>query len=311
MQRRVFDYRSGGKFVVAAFILMWAIGFGYGAVVTPLTSYTINNQPATIDQARTLQVITLGIAITVGALVLWTVLWVLNTKIVIDGEDIRYYNWLGRVTLHSTSNRIMLIPDDSRPSGTKYMTEAGEIKIRTQINNYGALLSILNNARYGFQHWDQRQRKHATYHPSPMTFTYRWTFMHFFSFLWLGVLLFFASLEAGVWGPRPGGMSPAALYTVLLVFSIPGIWLQMTGWVERIVIGPDGIKWIDWTGKTRMSSPFDDIEGSDTSSTYSGNGVRSESLQVYTDHGTIQASSYLQSYSLLKHEIDRVVQSRA
>ncbi len=309
MQKQVFNYRSGGLAFVIGFLFLWAFGFGYGAWATPLTNFTINDRPATLQEAQTMQVVGIAISILVGILAMWLVLWTLNTRTEIDGEEIRCINWLGRVTLHSTSNRVMLIPDDSRPSGTKFMTEAGEIKVRKMMNGYGALVSLLNNARNGFQHWDQRARKAVTYHPPAMRFDYRWSIMHWFSFLWLGIIGFMLLLATGLVGPPSSGPPPALVVVLLLLFAIPGVWMQLTGWVERIEIDPTGIRWIDCLGRVRVTSTLEDIEDTDVNVSY-GRNSRMETYRIFTDHGTIQATNSLQNYSALQREIDRILQSR-
>lgn len=241
----------------------------------------------------------------------------LNARVEIDGEEIAWYDWRGKLRVKAFSRDVESVDYVTSIVGRKTCwveTANGLIKFSTEIGNFGLLKSLLMEAKDGFSNWEVRHTLAfpGSYQPAERSFNYRWSYLHFFSFMWLGVigLMLFVALFIG---PLNGTKetTPFFMYVVLFLFALPGVWMQMTGWIEKISIGPAGIVWINWQGKVKIQASLDDIISLETQRVSNDGGPDAETLRVFTKQGTISAMSYLKGYKDLKAEIQKVLDSRA
>jgi hypothetical protein len=308
--KRVFNYRSSGAFILIAFLLLWGGGFGGFPLLAKDAQYEVNYRPATPSQAEAMKwaFMAIGSLVFIGGLFL--VVRTTNERIEIEGEEVRWFDWLGREKVRAPSSEVVSLLDGD--SNNSVETSHGKIKFSRYINDAGLLRSILSQAHHGFSGWTARNvgRSVGSYIPAELTCGYQWTYLHFFSFLWLAVLGFMFVMSFSL-GPADGPKhaAPWFMYAIVAVFAIPGVWMQLTAWNEKITIGPDGLRWKDCLGRNRVGVPLAEIISFDTQ-WVRGENSSSEQLRIFTAEGTVSASSYLRHYYDLKAELDRVIRSR-
>lgn len=118
----------------------------------------------------------------------------------------------------------------------------------------------------------------------------------------MGGLLYATILIAR--GEIPGIDYPLPMLLGLIPIYAVATWLQMTGWNEQITLGPTGIEWRDWKGKTRVSATLDDI----TSIQHLPG--RAKMIVIETKRGQIKTSMYIRGYGQLGESVKRVVEER-
>lgn len=318
MPGREFNYRSpnfrGGPLVLALF---GAPFVGVGLYTTLVGGIPINGQPAT-----RLQDALFGAVFGVAGLGVWawaTRLWLTwrNERIEISESQVVWSDWRGR-------ERLRCARDPSRgvsvarpnPRGAKYIAKfpAGQLEFSNMLGDFVLLKLILelpatdSDPAAGYPSIKLPKPKFV---PQTQTFSYRFGALYIFSFVWIALILTFAiAFAIGGFAPRPGAPVDAgfaALFLgVLALFLLIGVWMQLTGWNERIDLGPSGIEWTDFRGQSKVRASIDDILDVDEAS----NGNASW-LKITTAQGVVQASSNLRGYSELRAEVQHVVSSRA
>jgi hypothetical protein len=239
-----------------------------------------------------------------------TLLWWLTARVVVTDDEILNYDWLGRERVRARRNSVRVrweMPDeDGRVKGL-VSTDAGTIRIHGGIRGYPLLRDILENPHLPLDHvGGVAQTSTPRYVPAARTYRYRWSYLHLFSFIWLAALGFIFSVPLG----NPSMMENMSLSGQVeslvgggAVVAL-GLWMQLTGWVERIRLDADGIEWIDWKGKSRVRASLAQITHMDEE------GGEVGSLRIYTTQGTVRASSYLWGFSHLRQEVRQVLESK-
>jgi hypothetical protein len=294
VERRTFNYRSGGLWFVTAFLWIWAGGWLWGVGSSwSNPRVTVNDRLVEGQEAMGYLFVFLGIGLAVAGIAVATLLYVVNCRIEIAHEFISWYNFLGRLKVRGTLGSARITEAAGQFSKAVIETDGGDIDVRYGLNDYGMLFSLLTG-RGSLE--GEAPKSPPGFVPASSSYDYRWTYLHFFSFLWLGVIGFMAAM-----GLRPETKGKEAMFA-LIPFAAIGVWMQLTAWFERIELGPDGIRWIDWRGKTRVSARLDQIVSTDVV-----RGDRSASLQIHTTVGTIRASSQLRGGETLMSQVDRVI----
>ena len=309
MEQQVFRYRSGGSWALIVFLLIWGGGATIMPNLTPQSNVTVNGHPASSGEAVAFKVVftLLGILALVGAA--RTFLSWLNERIEVEGESLQWIGWNNRVKLECRSDQIKEVTKSTQTS-VVFETTVGPLKVGKEIDNFGTLRLMLENAKDGFVGWKDRLFAGIRGHYIPPTIAgnYRMSSYMFFSVVWLGLIFAFLYASFAL-GSSSNQATPWPVYLVIAVFALPGIWMQMTCWNETISLGPEGIKWIDFRRRTRVDTPLDRIFSFETQ-LVQGSHSSSTQLKIYTDQGTIGAMSYLSNFDQLKSELQKVIDSR-
>lgn len=308
MEQRTFNYRSPSSLFGFGFLLLWSTGFGAGGVDVLITGQvTINDRPGTPAEAATR-----GIVMVVAALVgffaaIRLLLTYLNERIVVGDGMIRWYDWRGAEK--ASGELAYAEPLRERP-GMNGLIRASvkvgerEIRFNKTLEGYGILKELLTPSTDAGK--PDLPAEKPTYTPAYGVYRYRGGIQHLFSFIWIGGVV---AMSVGVLaiGRQDSG---AYLFFVLLVpFLALGIWMHAASWIERIELGPEGIKWVDWKGAVRVEAPLNEIVTLDETRSSNEDGV-TWFLRIYTKRGAVKASSYLRPYSKFKAEIQAVLNSR-
>lgn len=290
MEARIFNYRSGGLAFVVGFLWVWAGIWNFGVVSTwSNLKVAINHRPASPKEAVAFQWISLVFGIAAGALAIFGLCYLLFCRIEVAHGYISWYDWRGKLRMRSPVEHTRVDEMNERSVKAYIDTAHGTITVRSGLNDYGLLRHVLAG--------DAVLAPYEGFVPPKTVFHYRLSYLHVFSFIWLGAVGFMG------YSALTDTHQNARWFALALVpFALIGIWLQLTGWVERILIGPDGLTWIDFLGRTRVRAQLNQIVSTDVSS-----GRRGASIQIHTTVGTIRASSYLWHWRELMATADRVV----
>jgi flagellar biogenesis protein FliO len=316
MQKITADYRSGLAYVVVGFLFVWSIiwsGAAMNGLVSESQNVTINGRQATQHEAFLMQAafFLIGIVVFIGAICL--LLMTLNRKVVLDGQEFTSYTWKGKIQLQTSLSQILSVKESAMGNGVKKYTVSttqGEITLDSTMRNAFALKQALENS--------QSQSEVLTkpvipvfaggvlpfspFVPAERTFRYLFSGFHLFSFIWIGALI--AGGRSAFFDPKTQGTQAIPGILGILCFMLPGVWMQMTGWTERIKLGPDGIEWIDWKGKLRAKATLDQIREINIMT------GKSRSMQIETDNGSVKASGDLWGFGNLKKDVERVIETR-
>lgn len=289
-ESRVFNYRGGGPAFVVCFLWIWACGWLYGVISNwSNPKVMINNRPATPDEAVVLMWVSLVIGIAVAILAIVALGYILFCRIEVEHGYISWYDWRGKLKVRSTVEHTRLDEMNERSVKAYIDSPDGTITVRNGLNDYGQLKHMLDG--------DQPLRPYQGFLPPATAYHYRFSYAHVFSFVWLGAVGFMA------YSALTDKQQDARWFALALIpFAAIGVWLQLTGWVERIIIGPQGFVWIDCFGRTRVRAQLNQLVSTDVSESR-----RSASLQIHTTVGTIRASSYLWNWRHLLSMAERVV----
>lgn len=285
MDRQVFHYRTGGAYGVIGFLLFC----GGLCIASALFCWNnpearVNDMPGTSPEARTILsgAIAVGLVVLAGAAAL--IVTSKNSRIEVGNGEIVWFDWLGREKVRGVVRGAKLQKGENpSDNNIQLITNGGIINAYDALDDLGRLNALLRR-----ENGEVDAPRATSYIPSERTFSYRWTYLHFFSLVWC--------IGAGIYMPL--------LALVGLPFLGIGVWLQLTGWRERISLGPDGITWIDFLGRTRVQARLDQIREVIRSKDDEGY----SSLRVVTDEGTVQAASYLKGFNALHKEAKRVVE---
>lgn len=316
MEKITADCRVGILYIVMGFLLVWSIGFAGGGIYSLATGNqhaTINDRLATPQEAMTMSAIgtVIGLAVLIGAICL--LMYILNRRVMLEGNEIAAFNWKGVLEVKTNLDQILSIKEDGSLEGVKKFlvkTSQGDFKFDSSMRNYFALKKAMEESQ-GAQFEAPKAvpvfsggvLPLSPFIPKERTFRYTFGYMHLFSFVWVGAIFWMA--HGILTTPTsPGSSPPAVMLVGLLFFLAPGIWMQMTGWIEQIRLGPDGIQWIDWKGKTRAKATLDQIRE------IIMNRGETSSIQIETDNGSVKASSYLWGFGNLRTDVEKVIESR-
>ena len=130
--------------------------------------------------------------------------------------------------------------------------------------------------------------------PESTIYRYRFGVLHWCNwFSWLVVL----------YNVRRSIQQPSKDWVIFAALIIGLIWLEIRCWVERIEIGPEGIKWVDWKGSILVQAPIDQIGGIVRKGT-----ARSCRFEILTTNGIIHGNPSIRNFYRLVSEIDNLVQ---
>lgn len=256
----------------------------------------------------------IGLTVLLGAV--YILLSSTISRIEIEGEEIRWFDWKGKVKVQARSDEIMGIEGGSLSSestGCTILTRNGNIKVVSSVNDLGLLRLIIRNAKNGFTAWESTVRGPfpGQYIPPEREYNYRVSPYMPFGFMITGVIgfLFYKSFSLGsLDGPKVS--APLWLQGFLILFGTPGYWMLLTFWNEKIILGPDGIRWQKWSGK-QLAVTLDQVIDFDYKKTRSSrSGATSEVFRIFTPKGTIAFSSAMGDFNKLKEEIEKLVASR-
>lgn len=237
-------------------------------------------------------------------------------RIEVEGEEIRWFDWKGKLKVKARSDEIVGIEGGSlspESTGCTILTQNGSIEVASSVNDFGLLRLIVRNAKNGFSSWENTVRGPflGQYVPVEREYNYRVSSYMPFGFIITGVIgfLFYKSFSLGpLDGPKVS--APFWLQGFLLLFGTPGYWMLLTFWNEKIVLGPDGIHWQNWSGK-KLDVSLNEVIDFDYKKTRSSkSGTTSEVVRIFTSKGTIAFSSAMGDFNKLKHEIEKLVASR-
>lgn len=282
-------------YAVIGFLAIWSIGW-LTAVATSWGSpnATINDRPATPDEARLMLWGMLGIGLLIASGTLAMIGYALNTRVEIGNGEIREFDWRGRLKVRGSLKSAVIGAGGENQA--KIETDGGAITVSTSIKNYGELKTIVEDKTMAAV--EGKRFPVSRYVPTFQVFRPRWGQMHLSSFVWIGTLLYMGSKSIDDSGP---GVFELALF----VFLLPGIWMQLSGWVERISLGPEGIEAIDFLGRSRVRASLEEIVEGETVK-----GSESSSVQIHTLRGTVSAGSGYWKKGKLLEEVRKVVAGR-
>ncbi|HLK15486.1 MAG TPA: hypothetical protein VKT78_11840 [Fimbriimonadaceae bacterium] len=318
MGSRVFSYRKSGIPVGAGLLLL----FGAPFVSIGLYSIFVGGIPINNHEATRLEDAEFGAVFALAGMLLWLyagrflMTWK-NERIEVSKEQVVWIDWRGRERLRSARDpRLGVAVSKPRPTGTKFVAQFadGVLEFSNLLPDFVLLKLLLErppsliDPASGYA---GLRLPPPTFTPPERTYGYRFGAMHVFSFLWLAVVIGFAStFIASGFSPSPGRQPAdpgfAAVFLLLLtVFLLIGVWMQLTGWREQISLGASGITWVDYLGRTRVSAALEDILDVDLASSNNAS-----SLKITTTHGVVQASSNMSGFSDLRSQAQHVVASR-
>ena len=106
--------------------------------------------------------------------------------------------------------------------------------------------------------------------------------------------------------------SDIIIYLVIMFpFTCIGIWMQMTGWIEKIDLDRNGIMWLDWKGEVHVRATLDQIRKVTSLHRRERDAFwKPSALEIDTDLGVIEASGSLRGRRKLESEIKMVIESR-
>lgn len=263
---------------------------GWGSNLSAPTA-TINERPASPEEARVLTWLMLGIGVLVATGALAMIGCVSNTQIEVENGEIRSYDLLGRVRVRG-SLASATIRGSGRESWLKVETDGGTIDLSSAISNYGELKTTIEDKAVP-REW--KSFPISSYIPTAQTFMARWGNMHLLSFVWLVGCGWFIRETFEEWPFLLGG----------LLLALPGVWMQLVGWFERIQIGPEGIEFIDFLGRSRVRARLDEIVGGDLDG-----GSESLSATIHTLRGTVTAGQNYVGQENLIYEVEKVIAGR-
>ena len=306
MEHKVFRYRVPILFATAAFLAIWATGWisGWKSTMDGGT-VKINGVVTPASDALPMLYLMLFLGIAAACAAVITFCFALTARVEVSDGFVCSYNFLGAQRVKGSLATAEV--QGTMGTAVKVVTDGGSFKVYQAIQDYGALMDLLQpkvaEAR-GKRIAAERQNLASL---PTSTFSYRWTFTHLMSFVILAFVVFFDvgwfSQESAK-GNFLGAIGVAAGCTV--VFGGVGVFLLLQGFNEKVILGPDGITWVDKFGSPRIQSGFDAIANFTINNSPSGRGTVA-SLQVFTDRGTIQVSSYIRGYSDLVDILMRFV----
>lgn len=288
-------------YLLTAILWAWAAGWLY-AVKSEWGRFrvTINGRPASPEEAQAFMWGALSLGILIGILGIVALLYLINCRIQVAHGYISWFNWLGRLRVRGSLNGARLTEADGKYAKAYIDTEGGEIAVRPTINDYGVLYRLVTGQG---SLENEPPREYTGFVPPETVFRYRWSYLHIFSFLLVGGLAFMirAALD-----PATEGREIAPF--MLIPFAGIAIWMQLTGWRERIEVGRDGFKWIDWLGRVRVHARLDQVVSSDAvrHMRNSLDEPSSSTVHIHTTVGTIQANSHLRGWRHLMTLAERV-----
>ncbi len=311
MDKRVFGYKSGIYFFVSGFLFLWSTIWIYGAVsglVTHSQNVTIQGRQATPEEAFWFQfaMVPIGLAVLGAGVAL--LMYTINRRIVLERDWLTNHDWRGRKTVECGLNEIQSVVESKASNGISNLlvtTSKGNFKFDSQIRNYADLRQILGNSNQSeiTSLIPDTVGIASKYVPNKRTFRYLLSFLHIFSFLWLGIIMSMVVSFARDPAFVQGSIIPFIVAAVL--FGSIGVWMQMTGWIERITLGADGIEWIDWLGRVRVRASLEDIRDVRVIQ-----GSKSRSGEIETRQGPIKFSSNIWGFSELVGDVKKIIDGR-
>lgn len=311
MEKRVYRYRSVVLLFAVGFLFVWSTGW-LCFTIAPFFTGTVKINGRTSPAGDQLGFLSLMGLIGIGVLSFG--LRLLGTyvyeRVEISGADVLYYDWLGRLRVKCDLREVRVVEDRPGVNGNKKMrvgTDRGEFFVRSELSDYSDLRARLQSATQGEFTVAMEPAKAVAFLHAPAivaeTYRYRFSYLHLFSFLWLAMCAFIFGGALTSPSTIKGGIAPFVVGG--LAFSAIGVWMQLTGWIERIDLGPQGIVWTDFLGRKRVVAALDEITGM-----ISMRGNHVGVVKIETLHGTVQASSYLRGYSDLKAQVGAVLAAR-
>lgn len=295
---------------MAAFLALFPIVFGGLPIYAFVTGepISINERMVTFEEQPLQFLPFFLVGLFMGVATFIFVAWMLTARYEIENGRVRHYTTFGKLRFDELLSSIEVIGEKNGSSeGSRKLllkVNGSEEKVWTSIGNYVELKRILESGNHPPVNEPAPVSNEPLnpYYPPESIHTYRFRYLHFFSFIWCGFLLFalsglFTGQFSNVENPWPmvAGMTP---------FIAIGVWMQMTGWIERVKLGPGGIEWRDWKGKIRCSASINEIVD------YNYQPGEAPYLVVLTKQGEVRFSSYISKFQPLKLEIEKIVASR-
>ncbi|MBS1716806.1 MAG: hypothetical protein JSS72_03640 [Armatimonadetes bacterium] len=137
------------------------------------------------------------------------------------------------------------------------------------------------------------------------TYSYRWTGSHICSIVWLALPVFWLSKIDLRGFPTNDPSAPvfiSVMAGVAAMFIVIGIYFQLRGWNEKIVMENDHLVWFDCFGRKRISAPYEAIYDLQTK-----RGKAGMTLKVLTSAGTIRIYSAIRGYEELKTSLEFIL----
>jgi len=303
MDSKSYTYRRAYGFLIVfgVFTYFW-IGAVLGMVLTD--KVTINEQTSTLANGwpALIPFVLLGLA-----LLFFTIRSagsVRYERIDIAGSELFWVDWRGKECLHTHLSTVRSVTVKQGGNFEKVMvvTDAGPLRFMQSIDGYGELKRRLSQAAAG-------DLTAAAISPQtspflgdapkfkPRSFNYRGSAIHVISFPLLAFLSFWTYGFFFLNNPRPSVMEGIIGLPIIALFWSLFLYMQISGWNERIEFTASTIRWIDWRKRVRIEARFEEITGMDEQHD------ETNSLTIETTIGAIRANSSLRGYADLKNAI--------
>lgn len=309
MERKAYRYGNGGLYFAVAFLFLWS--GGWLSILNSMVfsgDFVVNGRHSSVREAMPTIILSELVGFIVLSAAIGLLLHSVVARVEIEGGLVVCYDLLNRPKVRADLSEIESVTEGSTFQGRKatVKTDRGNFSFGARIDGYLELQQRLGEAaRSGFVPAEAPVRVPGPAAPlkiEPRTYRYTGSYLHVFSFIWLAACGFIGS--GALSATKPGSGSPVPFLLAVFAFASIGIWMQLTGWVERIRVDENGIEWIDFLGRQRVKATLDEIIGL--------NEIwgRSSTMAIETRQGTVRASSYLWGYSKLRAQVQQIVDRR-
>lgn len=309
MSKQVFHYRTGGGYFLFGFLSIFAIvfcGMPLYAIITG-NPISINDRMVTFQEAPLMYApfLAVGVGTAIGDSIFLA--WLLTARFEVENGRVRHYTRFGKLRFDEPIANIKVEGEKAGSSdGMRKLVldvNGRKEKVWNSITRYTELKRLLETKSVTPEAEPvARTEPVALYYPSERVFHYRYSYLHWMSCFLTGfmgvmvVMLFSGSIS--------NADNPWLMLAFMSPFFMMAAWLQLTGWVEQIKLGPNGIEWRDWKGKIRCSVSLNEI----VDKLYQPG--EAPYYIIETKQGEIRANSYLKGFNDLMGEVDKVVGSR-
>ncbi|HLO99353.1 MAG TPA: hypothetical protein VK171_12220 [Fimbriimonas sp.] len=308
MAKQVFSYRDAGHWVFPPFLFVLAIVFGFGIEHMP-SSTPKEVGDASQEAIKRWVGPALGVALALGGTYLF--LKFRNQRVELEGEELRSYDALGRLTCTIRSSEVSRVSEPR--TGTSFEIEAAHDSITVDygLTESATLRLIAEEASIGFTNWKDRYRNLPTpnYKLWARSYYYRKAPFVFYCMVWNGFLVAFLTLSLPTLPRDTSALSVLLLTMFMSPFFAVGIGLILAVLNQRIEVTATNIVWVDMLRRTRVVARHNDIIKVEIKED-KGSDAYHETMRIVTLSGTIVVPSSTRDYDTLKSDIQTFMASR-
>ncbi|CAN5401391.1 hypothetical protein BH11ARM1_BH11ARM1_18310 [soil metagenome] len=276
------NYRGWRLGAVLIFMWIWTLGWNAGVLMgwnSP--NVHINGRLASSEEAHNAMFFFLAIGLLVGLGTLWATCYFFFNRIIVDENEVRAYNSFNVLKFQAPRSQVSI--ELASAARNRYRITAGDqsFYLSSAINNFNEL---------GLDDPSTTASKPYQKPLLPTTDT-TYNFRKPMIYVVLAVIAISALVLPLV------SRNPFSVVSPLFILGFLGLKTLN----ERIVIGPDGIRYYNLFGKLKTTATLAEIEGVRTSA-----GSKSTSIYIETKNGTILISGFPES-AKIRSQINLIV----